>query len=395
MTTDEKAINEILTRGVTHAIEKDHLKKALLSGKKLRIKHGIDPTGPKLHIGRGVVLWALRKFQDMGHTVVLIVGDFTAQIGDASDKDSQRQPLTPEQVQKNLVHYKDQLGKIIDLDKAELHYNSEWLGKTSGQEILEGAMEFTVAQMIERENFRDRFKAGKPIGMHEFLYPVLQGLDSVAIKADLEVGGNDQLFNLLAGRVLQKRRGQKPQDVLTWELLEGTDGRKMSTSWGNVILIEDAPEEMYGKIMSIKDDLIIRYFTLATDVPMDEVKNQEKSLKNGANPRNIKAMLAHAVVERYYGKKLAKEAAEEFDRIFKNKETPSEILEFKYKKGEKLVDALVASGVVSSKSDGRRLIQQGGIKDEGKTITDIDYKLESGTHTVKVGKRRFVELSES
>lgn len=390
----EKQIEELLTRGVTHAIERKNLEKALKSGKKLRIKHGIDPTGPKLHIGRATVLWALKKFQDLGHTIVLIVGDFTAQIGDASDKDSARQPLTPEQIQKNLVHYKEQLGKIIDMDKAELHYNSEWLGKTSGQEILEGAMEFTVAQMIERENFRDRFKAGKPIGMHEFLYPILQGLDSVAIRSDIEIGGNDQLFNMLAGRVLQKRRKQKPQDVLTFELLEGTDGRKMSTSWSNVILMEDEPSQMYGKIMSIKDELIIQYFTLATDVSMEEVKEYEKRLKAGANPRDIKASLASEVVQRYHGVTPSKSASAEFDNVFKNKEKPTEMPKFKYKKGEKLVDVLVIAKIISSKSDARRLIRQNAVKDNDKTVTDIDYTLEKGKHVVQVGKRRFVELSE-
>ncbi|RJO60073.1 tyrosine--tRNA ligase [candidate division WS5 bacterium] len=390
----EKEIEELLTRGVTHVIERDHLEKALKSGKKLRVKHGIDPTGPKIHIGRGVVLWTLRKLQAMGHKVVLIVGDFTAQIGDASDKDAARQPLTPEQIKNNLKTYQEQLGKIIDLKKAEIHYNSEWLGKTSGQEILEGAMEFTVAQMIERENFKERFEAGKPIGLHEILYPVLQGLDSVAIKADLEIGGNDQLFNMMAGRVLQKRRGQKPQDVMTFELIEGTDGRKMSTSWGNVILIEDAPNDMYGKIMSIKDNLIIRYFTMVTDVSMDEIKKYEKELKNGANPRDIKAKLAFEITKRYHGTKEAEKAAQEFEKIFKKKEKPTDMPKAKFKKGEKLVDVLVAEKIVSSKSDARRLIQQSGVKDNDKAVTDIDYVLNSGKHVVQVGKRRFIELSE-
>ena len=390
----EKEIEELLTRGVTHAIERDHLEKALKSGKKLRVKHGIDPTGPKIHIGRGVVLWTLRKLQDMGHTVVLIVGDFTSQIGDASDKDAARQPLTLKQIEENLKTYKEQLGKIIDMKKAELHYNSEWLGKTSGQEILEGAMDFTVAQMIERENFKERFETGKPIGLHEILYPVLQGLDSVAIKADIEIGGNDQLFNMMAGRVLQKKRGMKPQDVLTFELIEGTDGRKMSTSWGNVILIEDAPNDMYGKIMSIKDDLIIRYFTMVTDVPMNEIKKYEKDLKAGENPRNIKAKLAFEITKRYHGEKEAEKAAKEFEQIFKNKEKPTEMPKAKYSKDSKLVDVLVESKTVSSKSDARRLIQQNGIKDNDKTVTDIDYTLEKGKHTVQVGKRRFIELSE-
>lgn len=390
----ENEIDELLTRGVTHVIERDNLEKVLKSGKKLRIKHGIDPTGPKLHIGRGTVLWALRKLQDMGHTIVLIVGDFTAQIGDASDKDAARQPLTPEQIKENLKTYKKQLGKIINLEKAEIHYNSAWLGKTSGQEILQGAMEFTIAQMIERENFRDRFKAEKPIGVHELLYPILQGLDSVAIKADLEIGGNDQLFNMMAGRILQKRRGQKPQDVMTFELIEGTDGRKMSTSWGNVILIDDRPEDMYGKIMSIKDDLIIKYLMLITDIPIDEVKRYEKELKDGANPRNIKAKLAFEITKRYNGSKEAEEAAREFDQIFKNKEKPTKIPKAKYSKGAKIVDVLVGSRVVNSKSEVRRLIQQGGVKVDDKVIHDIDYILEKGKHTVQVGKRRFIELSE-
>lgn len=381
-------IEELLTRGVTNVIEIKDLEKKLNSGKKLRIKLGIDPTGPKLHIGRAITLWKLRDFQKLGHKIVFIVGDYTGQIGDASDKTAERQILSLEQIKSNMKTYKDQIGKIIDLKKVEFHYNSDWWGKMTAQEVVKEAMNFTVAQMIERDNFWDRWQAKKPIGLHEILYPLFQGYDSVAVKADVEIGGNDQFFNLLAGRTIQKKYGQKPQNIMTFELLEGTDGRKMSTSYGNCIYIEDAPDDMYGKVMSIKDDLIIHYFILCTDVPITEIERYKKELKKDANPRDIKAKLASAVVQRYYGEESAKKAEMEFDRVFRKKgKLVGE--EFKYVPNNLLVDVLIAANFVSSKSEYRRLVEQGGIEIDGCKIGDPIAPIEiyKGMY-VQVGKRK-------
>ncbi len=386
----EEKINELLTRGVTNVIDGNHLKLALKSEKKLRIKLGIDPTGPKLHLGRAITLWKLKAFQDLGHQIVFIVGDFTAQIGDASDKMAERQILTLDKIKENFKTYKEQIGKILDLKKVEFRYNGEWHFKLTQQEMLEMAMQFTVAQMIERENFIDRFKAQKPIGLHEILYPLLQGYDSVAVKADVELGGNDQLFNLLAGRTVQKKYGQKPQDVMTFELLEGTDGRKMSTSYENCIYIEDSPNDMYGKVMSILDTLLIKYFTLVTDVPLSEIKKYEEDLKSGTNPRDIKAKLAFHVVKRYYGEEKARVASEEFDRVFKLKELPSEMTEFQYVPNRKIID-VAASVFLISKSEARRLINQGAVKQNDKIVKEIDAEIEEGI--LKVGKRGYLRIT--
>src|SRR6056297_1245772 len=258
----EKQIEELLERGTERVIDKEKLKEKLLSGEKLRIKLGIDPTGTKIHLGRATALWKLRKFQDLGHQIVLIIGDFTAQIGDASDKQEMRMGLSKEEIKKNMENYLDQIGMILDLDKTEIHYNSEWLGELSAGDLLSIAKKFTAQQMIQRRNFKERWEQNKPIGLHEITYPILQGYDSVQIKADVELGGYDQLFNLKVGRQMQKLYDQEPQDMMTMEMLYGLDGRKMSTSWGNVINLVDEPKEMFGKIMSMKDELIGDYFRL-------------------------------------------------------------------------------------------------------------------------------------
>lgn len=397
MADKNEKIKELLTRGVVDVIEKKHLEDALKSSRKLRIKLGIDPTGPKIHIGRALSLWKLRQFQNLGHKVVLIVGDFTGQIGDASDKAAERQVLSVDQVKKNMATYRNQIGEILNLKKTEFVYNSTWLGKLSSQDLVREAMNFTVAQMIERDNYWDRWQAKKPIGLHEILYPLFQGYDSVAVRADIEIGGTDQLFNLLAGRVIQKKHGQKPQDIMTFEMLEGTDGRKMSTSWGNCIYIEDAPDDMFGKVMSIKDDLIIRYFILATDVPMKEVDKIEKDLKKGLNPRDAKARLAAEIVTMYHGKKAAEKAAKDFEKRFVKKETPDNIPEVKlFIQGgspEPLVDVMVYTGLASSKSEARRLIEQGGVKVDGALIGDREAVIDPiKGMVIQVGKRKFIRV---
>jgi tyrosyl-tRNA synthetase len=387
-------IDEILSRGVTEVVVKDQLKKDLKSGKKLRIKLGIDPTGAKVHIGHAVAIWKLKQFQDLGHKIVLIIGDFTAQIGDPSDKTAERQPLTADEIRSNMKTYLDQIGKILDLKKTEIHHNSDWHASGSKQDLVLEASNFTVNQMIKRENFWQRFEADKPIGLQEILYPLFQGYDSVAVKADVEVGGNDQLFNLLAGRTLQKRYGQKEQNIITFELLFGTDGRKMSKTYDNAIYIEDEPNEMFGKAMSINDDLIVQYLTVATDLPLDKVTAIEKDLKEGKNPRDAKVILAKTLVKRYFGEKKAEEAHLNFENVFVKNDLPDEMPEVKVlDKKWPLADLMQFSGLVSSKSEGRRMIDQGGVKVDGALIGEREAEIRPVEDMIiQVGKRKFVRI---
>jgi tyrosyl-tRNA synthetase len=387
-------IKEILTRGVTDVIEKNHLEKALRGDKKLRIKFGIDPTGPNIHLGHAITYWKLKELQDLGHKIVLIIGDFTAQIGDPSDKESERQPLTFEQVKVYETGYLEQIGHILDLKKCEIRNNSEWHAAGTKQDMIEEAMNFTVNQMIQRDNFEKRLKADKPVSLHELLYPLLQGMDSVAIKSDVELGGNDQYFNLLAGRTLQKRYGQKPQDIITFDLIEGTDGRKMSKSYNNAIYLVDSPDEKFGKVMSVKDELISRYFRLLTDLPLTQVEKIEKQLEDGLNPRDAKVILAKAIVARYHGEKAADEALKNFEQVFVKNELPTEIEEFVVlDKNWQLADLLQFVGLVGSKSEARRLIEQGGVKVDGASIGDREVILKpKAGMIVQVGKRKFAKL---
>ena len=373
------------------AIILEELKRGL-EGKKLRIKHGIDPTGPRIHLGRAATLRRLRNLQDMGHTIVLIVGDFTAKIGDASDKTSERQPLSDTEIKANMADYERQLGIILDMDKVEFRHNSEWLKKLKFDEIITLAQKFTVAQMIERENYALRFKDQKPIGLHEFLYPILQGYDSVAIKADVEVGGTDQLFNLMAGRTIQKQYGQAPQQVLTYDLLPGPDGRKMSTSWGNAIYITDDPADMYGKLMRINDELIAQYFRICTDVAEDVIEQAVAAIADGANPRDTKASLAKEIVTIYHGEEAASSAEEAFNHQFRDGKQPEDIAEELVTKHEwDPVELLTALSMADSKSEARRLISQGGVRLNESKINEGELRVKSGD-VLQVGKRRFIRL---
>ena len=391
---NKEKIETLLSRNVEDVIDGGHLRAALLSGKKLRVKFGIDPTGDKIHIGRAVALWKLREFQDLGHKIVLIIGDFTAQVGDPSDKLEKRPFLTAAQIKKNLKNYLAQIGKILDLKKAEVRYNSEWLAKLNFQEISELAEMFTIQQMVERRNFKDRWEAHKEISLREFLYPLIQGYDSVAIKSDVELGGTDQLFNLLAGRKIQERYKQKPQDVMTNKMLLGTDGRKMSTSWGNVINIIDTAENQFGKVMSVRDDQIPNYFHLATDVSEKEIKKYVDGIKGGDNPKKVKEILAFEVVKRYHGEKKAHAAAESFAKIFSRKEIPDAIPTLKIDSGTILpVDIIVASGVFKSRSEARRLVEQGGFDVDNRPCRDLQSPLVlKGGEVIKVGKKHFFKV---
>ncbi|MBU1130911.1 tyrosine--tRNA ligase [Patescibacteria group bacterium] len=393
--TDNKKINELLTRGVDEVINKNDLEKKLKSGVKLRVKLGIDPTSPNLHLGRSTPLLKLKDFQELGHQIVFIVGDFTGVIGDTSDKDSERPMMSKEEIKKNTKDYAHQAGKIINLKKCEVHYNSEWLKKLTYDKIGEQADQFSVAEFIARENIRTRLDAGARVSVREMLYPLMQGYDSVAIKADVEIGGTDQRFNLLAGRKLQEHFNQPAQNIIMGPLMEGADGRKMSSSWGNTINLTDEPNDMFGKVMSIPDNLIIKYFTLATRIPLNDIIGIESQLKAGANPRDVKAKLAREIVKMYYSEKEALKAEQGFDKQFKNKEVPDDIPTVELRAEARrydVIDLLVETKLVSSKSEARRMIKQGAVKINQKKVTDNqEVKVEHGM-IVQVGKRKFVKI---
>lgn len=389
-------INELLERGTEQIIVKDSLTKKLNSGKSLRIKLGVDPTSPRLHLGHTVVLRKMKQFQELGHQAIFLVGDFTARIGDPSDKLSARKPLEKKEIQKNMETYKEQVGKVLDLSKVEFRHNSEWHQDMDFAELFGLASLFTVNQMLERDMFKERMKKKKPLWIHELLYPILQGYDSVALQDDIELGGTDQTFNMLTARTIQPKYSQPPQDILTAQLLEGTDGKeKMSKSIGNTIDLMDSPQEMFGKIMSISDKLIIKYYTLLTDLPLEKISHFSKALKMGDNPRDYKAKLALELVGVYHSKKDALGAEKEFNRMFRDKKTPSEIPEYKIKKegGFSLVDVVAETGLAPSKSEARRLIGQGGVSLNGEQIKDWRKKvLIKNGMVLKAGKRKFVKF---
>ena len=395
---ENKKIDEILTRAVEKIVDKKHLKNALLSGEKLRIKHGVDPTGDKIHLGRAIQLWKLRQFQDLGHKIVLIIGDFTAQVGDPSDKEKGRQGLSGKEIKKNMESYLEQFSKILDISKAEIHYNSEWFGKMKLKEFLSLATSFSVQQLTQRRNFKERWNKKEPISLKEITYPLLQGYDSAMIRADVELGGYDQLFNLNTGRDVQRLLGQKPQDIITLKMLDGLDGRKMSTSWGNVVNIVDSPNEMYGKLMSMKDDMIYSYFKLCLPTTKEELDKVKQRLEQkSTNMRDLKAELSHKIVSLYYGEKQAKKAEEEFNKIFKDKKAPSDIrLFFAPKNSYPITELLSSVGLAKSKSEAKRLIQQKGVKIDSKIIEDIQKEIvvKEGM-VVQVGKRKFIKLTKS
>lgn len=387
--TDRDAVKEVLTRGVEEVIVEKDLEQKLLSGKQLRVKLGIDPTSPNLHIGRAVALLKLRDFQELGHQVVFIVGDFTGRIGDTSDKESERPMLDEETIEANKKEYFAQVGKLIDLDTAEFRHNSEWLGKLTYQEIGEQADQFSVADFISRENIKKRLDAGKRVSLREVLYPLMQGYDSVAVEADVEVGGTDQKFNLLAGRTLQEHFGQTPQNIITNPLIDGLDGRKMSSSWGNTINLTTPPNDMYGKVMSMHDDAITKYFTLCTRVPLSEIAEIERELSSGQNPRDAKMRLAREVVALYHGTDAAHAAESSFIEMFQKGVVPEDVVEVAG--GNDVAAALIAAGVVESKSELARLLKAGAVSD---AKTGEKYDTVNGVQgvTLKVGKRRFVRI---
>lgn len=394
---DLQKITQLLNRGTVEVQVKPDLEKKLLSGKTLNIKLGIDPTGSDLHIGHMVVIRKLKEFQELGHKIILLFGNFTGQIGDPTDKSETRKPKTQAELEKNAEHYIAQAKKLLDVKKVEVVWNADWLGKMSFADVIKLASNFTVAQMLERDMFQKRMASNTPISLHEFMYPLMQGYDSVALKADVELGGTDQTFNLLAGRVLQKGYGQVPQDIMTVPILEGTDGKiKMGKSTGNYIGVNEEPGQMFGKVMSIPDEMIIRYFELATSAPGEKIEEIKKALAEGENPRNLKVALAKQLVTEYHDANAAKAAEMEFISVFSNKELPEDI-ELKLLPHDKIniLELLAVTGLSPSKSEGRRLITQGGVKVESKRIESIDHEVDlTKEQTIQVGKRKFLKVKK-
>lgn len=387
--------HELLTRGVDRIIGQEELEAALGSKRKLRIKFGVDPTRPDIHIGHAVLLRQLRQFQDLGHTVIFLIGDYTTKIGDPSGKSKTRPVLTDDEIKANAETYLAQVGQILDVKKAEIRYNSEWLAKLSFADLLNLASNISVAQLIERDDFTNRLAAGQELALHELLYPLMQAYDSVALEADVEFGGTDQLFNLMAGRALQKKLGQRPQVVFITELLVGTDGtKKMSKSLDNYVAITDQPIDMYGKIMSLPDSLIAPYYKLCTDIPLDVIDQLVKTLAGGANPRDSKASLAREIVRVYHGESTALKAEADWNATFRDKQGPTEdqIEAYHLKTPLPIHDLLVELGAAASKTEARRLLEQNGVRVEGETITDETFVPAKGT-LVQVGKRRFFKLN--
>lgn len=383
-------LDAVLERGVNGIIDRPSLEKKLKSGKPLRIKLGIDPTSPNIHLGRSIPLLKLRDFQELGHKIVLIIGDFTGLIGDTSDKDSERPMLSEKTVKQNLKTYIRQAAKIIDITAAEIHFNSEWLGKLRYMDIGHQADSFSLNEFISRDNISRRLSSGKRVSLRELLYPLMQGYDSVKIKADVEVGGTDQRFNLLAGRDLQRLYGDDPQDIITNPLIEGLDGRKMSSSFGNTINLFDSPNEMFGKIMSLKDELIIKYFELLSRVELKTIREYKDYLKNGGNPRDLKLKLAFEITRMYHSNKAAEKAQNYFIETFAQKSIPHDIPEFKPSRYD-VMTVLVESGLVSSRSDARRVITQGGLKIDGKQVKNLNYAVSHGS-VIQKGKIHFLRI---
>ncbi len=396
--TDKQKIEELLTRGVENIYpNRDFLEKLLYSGKRLTLYTGYDPTAPTLHIGHSITMLKLRQFQELGHKVIMLIGDFTGMVGDPMDKTATRKQLTRQQVLENCKEYKKQSSAILDFkgkNPVELKYNSKWLAKMNFAEVLELASHFTVQQMLERDMFQERIKQNKPVYIHEFMYPLMQGYDSVMMDVDGEVGGNDQTFNMLAGRTLIKELKNKEKFVLTTKLLTDASGKKMGKSEGNMIALSDSSQDMFGKAMSWSDDLIVNGFILCTRLPELEIKKFEQDLKSGVNPRDLKIKLAEEIVKIYYGEKLATVAKEKFNKIFSERLIPEDIKTEKVDRGSyKLVDIIFNYKLASSRGEARRLIEQGGVEVNQDIIKDWQavVNIES-SKIIKVGKRRFLKL---
>ena len=391
---------EIISKGTEEVIPlqdlRHKLESSIKNNKPLVVKLGCDPSRPDLHIGHSVVLQKLRDFQDLGHQAILVIGDFTAMIGDPSDRNKTRPQLTLEEAKANAESYIEQSKVILDVKTLKVLFNSTWLNKMNFSDVIKMSSKYTVARMIERDDFTKRFESEIPISMHEFLYPLAQAMDSVEIKSDVELGGTDQKFNLLVGRDLQREYDQEPQSIITLPLLEGTDGiEKMSKSYDNYIALDDSAQDMYGKLMSINDSMITKYYKLAVFADKEKVLSIEKKLNDSSiNPRDIKRDLAKDLVERYYDKDTAFEAEQAFDQIFVKKSIPDDMPTFKVRSNSNILDILLSEKLIASKAEGKRLIAQNAIKIDGEVCSDIGYEVSNGCGEliVKIGKRRFLKI---
>ncbi len=396
MTSSQESL-ELIERGCEEILLKEELADKLKQGRPLRIKAGFDPTAPDLHLGHTVLINKLRQFQDLGHEVMFLIGDFTGMIGDPTGKNSTRPPLTRDEVIENAKTYEEQIFKILEPEKTLVMFNSSWMNGMNAADLIQLAARHTVARMLERDDFHKRYTSGAPIAIHEFLYPLIQGYDSVAMKADVELGGTDQKFNLLVGRELQKQYGQPPQVVITMPILEGLDGvQKMSKSLGNYIGINDPPEEMFGKLMSISDELMWRYLELLSFRPMSEIERWREQVAQGANPRDIKIRLAEELVERFHGASAARKAHEAFVARFRHGALPEEIPEVRLAaapEGMPLANLLKEAGLTTSTSEALRMIQQGAVRIDGERVGDRGLLVPPGSeHIFQVGKRRFARV---
>jgi tyrosyl-tRNA synthetase len=401
MEKDIEKSMELIARGAVEIIEEDELrarlKKAIETGKPLRIKAGFDPTAPDLHLGHTVLIQKMKHFQELGHEVIFLIGDFTGLIGDPTGKSDTRPPLTPEQVQQNAFTYKEQIFKILDPDKTEIAFNSHWMNTITPIEMIRLCAKYTVARMLERDDFKKRFHAQRPIAIHEFIYPLIQGYDSVALRADVELGGTDQKFNLLVGRQLQREYGQASQIVITMPLLEGLDGvNKMSKSLGNYIGITEAPKDMFGKLMSISDELMFRYYELLSAKTLSEISALKTGCKAGTlHPKTVKMDLAFELVARFHGPEKAKAAKEDFEAQFSKGELPSDMPEVRVSVNENslfLPHFLKDMHLVASASEARRLIQQGAVSLNGEKVVQEELRVQAGEHILKVGKLKYLKI---
>lgn len=393
---------KIIKRGVAEILPEallvEKLKRSIATGAPLKVKLGLDPTAPDIHLGHTVVLRKLKQFQDLGHHIIIIIGDFTGRIGDPTGRSETRKPLTDEDIRRNAKTYEEQIFKILDREKTQVAFNSTWLAPLTFADVVNLAARYTVARMLEREDFTKRFKEGRPISVHEFFYPLMQGYDSVALTADIEFGGTDQKFNLLMGRHLQEEFGQEPQVAIMMPILEGLDGvQKMSKSLGNYIGIDEAPTEIYGKSMSIPDSLMVRYYELVTDVSLEELDNIRTGLESGTlHPRDAKMRLAHTLVRLYHGEAMADQAQNEFIKVFQQGDLPDDIPEFQFEQQSEAIwlpKLLTQLMLASSSSEAKRAIQQGSVKINGEKITDTDAKLTvADGMIVQVGKRKFAKI---
>ncbi|MCF8105008.1 MAG: tyrosine--tRNA ligase [Desulfohalobiaceae bacterium] len=396
MQYDVEASLELIRRGSEEIIDEQELITKLRRGKPLRVKAGFDPTAPDLHLGHTVLIQKLRHFQILGHTVLFLIGDFTGLIGDPSGKSETRKALSRQEVIENAETYKKQIFRILDPERTEILFNSTWMEQFTAYDFVQLCSKYTVARMLERDDFHNRFINNQPISIHEFLYPLAQGYDSIAMKADVELGGTDQKFNLLVGRTLQRQEGLEPQVILTMPILEGLDGvQKMSKSLGNYVAIEEAPGEMFGKLMSVSDELMFRYYELLSDKSLQEIEELRQAIEAGRlHPKTVKEELALEITARFHSRESAQRAKEEFNRIFSGQELPEDMPLIRVRPGEQnsVLEVMAQSGLFKSKGEAKRLCKQGAVTKDGQKIMDPAYPLSNGEHVLKCGKRRFLKV---